>query len=62
MNKKELEKIERDVAREFPEDTALQQVHIARKLIAAKAKALGMTYFEYLMKVAQPRPATQASR
>lgn len=48
MNKKELDRIKKEVALEFPEDDALQQVHIARKIIAEKAKALGLTYFEYV--------------
>jgi len=48
LNDKELEKIKREVEREFPNDPAMQQVHIARKIIAKKAKEKGLTYLEYI--------------
>jgi len=48
LNDKELEKIKREVEREFPNDPAMQQVHIARKIIAKKAKKKGLTYLEYI--------------
>ena len=35
---KEIEKIKRVVEEEFPSDPALQQVHIARKIIAKEAE------------------------
>ena len=33
---------------EFPEDPALQQVHIARKIIAKEAQLEGLSFFEYV--------------
>ena len=48
LNEKELDKIKREVEREFPNDPAMQQVHIARKIIAKKAKEKGLTYLEYI--------------
>jgi len=48
VNDKEIEKIKREVEREFPNDPAMQQVHIARKIIAKKAKKKGLTYLEYI--------------
>lgn len=48
LNEKELDKIKREVEREFPNDPAMQQVHIARKIIAKKAKEKSLTYLEYI--------------
>ncbi len=45
--KKEMERIRKSVEREFPNDPALQQVHIARKIIAMEAKK-GLTFAEYV--------------
>ncbi len=36
------------VRREFPGDPALQQIHIARKLITEEADSKGMTLSEYI--------------
>jgi hypothetical protein len=36
------------VEEEFPEDPALQQIHIARKIIAKEAELKGLTFFEYI--------------
>jgi len=51
MNKikeKDIQKIKRMVEAEFPEDPALQQIHIARKIIAKEAELKGLTFFEYI--------------
>ena len=48
LNDKEIEKIKREVERKFPNDPAMQQVHIARKIITKKAKKKGLTYLEYI--------------
>lgn len=48
MKKERIEEIKRDVEREFPNDFALQQVHIARKLLAEKAKEKGVNFWEYV--------------
>ncbi len=48
LSKKEMDQIREAVGREFPNDPALQQVHIARKIISAKANREGLTFFEYI--------------
>ena len=45
---KEMEEIRKKVEKEFPDDPALQQIHIARKIIAREAENSGMSYFEYI--------------
>jgi len=44
----EIEKIKKDVEKEFPKDLALQQIHIARKIIAFEAKMQGLSYLDYI--------------
>jgi len=44
-----IDKMRIEVEHEFPSDLALQQVHIARKLIAKEAENLGLSLFEYLL-------------
>jgi len=53
VNDKEIEKIKREVEREFPNDPAMQQVHIARKIIAKKAKKKGLTYLKYIKQISE---------
>ena len=48
LEKEELEKIQKEIEREFPNDFAMQQVHIARKIIAKEAEKRGLTYLEYI--------------
>jgi hypothetical protein len=48
LEKKELEKIQKEIEGEFPNDFAMQQVHIARKIIAKEAEKRGLTYLEYI--------------
>ncbi|MGQ9723693.1 MAG: hypothetical protein ACUVXA_20530 [Candidatus Jordarchaeum sp.] len=48
LSEKEIEKIKRVVEEEFPNDPALQQVHIARKIIAKEAELEGLSFFEYV--------------
>lgn len=48
ITKKELEEIKKMVKEEFPNDPALQQVHIARKIIAREAEHKGLSYLEYI--------------
>lgn len=45
---KELDAIKKMVEEEFPCDPALQQVHIARKIIAREAEHEGLSYLEYI--------------
>jgi hypothetical protein len=44
LSKAEVNKIVAQQKKEFPGDWALQQVHIARKIISLKAKKAGMDY------------------
>ncbi|MCX6841982.1 MAG: hypothetical protein NTX53_06875 [candidate division WOR-3 bacterium] len=44
----ELKKIRKTVASEFPSDPALQQIHIAQRLIARQAASRGMTIPDYI--------------
>ena len=48
MDSRTLEIIKKEAAKEFPDDEALQQVHIARKIISLEAKAKGMTLIDYV--------------
>lgn len=43
-----LQEIKRIVEKEFPEDPALQQIHIARKVIAIEAEQKGLSFIEYI--------------
>jgi hypothetical protein len=45
---KELDVIKKTVEEEFPGDPALQQLHIARKIIAREAEHEGLSYVEYI--------------
>ena len=47
-SKMELRKIRKTVASEFPNDPALQQVHITQRLTAREAASRGMTIPEYI--------------
>lgn len=44
----EIEDIRKMVEEEFPEDPALQQVHMARKILAREAEHEGLTFLEYI--------------
>jgi hypothetical protein len=57
---KDLEEIQRLAAAEFPNDPAMQQVHVARKLIAQEAKRRGMTLLEYVASLRHTRHAPKA--
>jgi hypothetical protein len=48
IKEKDIQKITKMVEQEFPEDPALQQIHIARKIIAKEAELKGITFFEYI--------------
>lgn len=45
---KEMEMIRKRVEAEFPNDPALQQVHIARKIIARESELEGFSFLEYV--------------
>jgi hypothetical protein len=48
LSKTEMERIRKAAEKEFPNDPALQRVHIARKIISAKAKREGLSFFDYV--------------
>jgi len=48
IKERDIEEIRRTVEKEFPQDPALQQVHIARKIIAKEAELEGLSFFEYI--------------
>lgn len=48
LSESEIDAIRRTVEEEFPNDPALQQVHIARKIIALEAEKQGLSYVEYV--------------
>ena len=45
---KRSKKIQKDIEREFPADFALQQVHIARKLLSEEAKEKGIEFWKFI--------------
>lgn len=46
IKEKDMQEIKMMVEREFPDDPALQQVHIARKIIAKEAEIEGLSFLE----------------
>ncbi len=48
LSNEEMESIKKEVEKEFPADPALQQVHIARKIISKEAEKRGMDFFDYI--------------
>ena len=53
IKKKEIEKIEKMMEKEFPQDPALRQVHIARKIISKEAELAGLSFSEYIKLLAR---------
>ena len=45
---RDLDVIKKMAEKEFPGDPALQQVHMARKIIAREAEHEGLSYLEYI--------------
>ncbi|TFG25361.1 MAG: hypothetical protein EU529_01415 [Promethearchaeota archaeon] len=48
LNEDEINKIKKDIEKEFPNDFALQQIHIARKIIVRETEMKGLKYLEYI--------------
>lgn len=48
IKERDIEEIRKTVEKEFPNDPALQQVHIARKIIAKEAESEGLSFLEYI--------------
>ena len=58
MDKKEVEKIQKEIEKEFPHDHALQQIHMARKILAKEEESKGMTYLEHIKSVSKDTGST----
>ena len=48
VKKERIKEIKKEIEKEFPSDFALQQVHIARKLLSEEAKEKKMNFLEYV--------------
>jgi hypothetical protein len=48
ITEEKLEEIKKIVKEEFPDDPALRQVHMARKIIVKKAEHEKLNYLEYI--------------
>jgi hypothetical protein len=48
IKEKDIQEIKTIVEREFPDDPALQQIHIARKILAKEAELEGLSFLEYV--------------
>ena len=48
LKENDIKKIKKMGEEEFPNDPALQQVHIARKIIAKEAELKGLSFLEYI--------------
>ena len=53
LSKEEIEQIKKEVAKEFPCDTALQQLHIARKILSREATKTGLSIVNYVISLRQ---------
>ena len=47
LSEEEIEEIRREVMEEFPDDPALQQVHMARRILALEAKKQGKSLADH---------------
>jgi hypothetical protein len=48
----QIQDITQAMEKEFPEDPALQEIHIARRIMRLESEQLGMDYFSYLTQLA----------
>ncbi|MGQ4876667.1 MAG: hypothetical protein ACP6IY_21580 [Promethearchaeia archaeon] len=48
LKKEEIEKIKKKIELEIPNDMALQQIHIARKILLREAEIRGLKYLDYI--------------
>ena len=58
ITKAEMNWIRAGVEKEFPNDPALQQVHIARKVLSREAEKEGLSFGEYIMKRSKRKSQT----
>ena len=61
IREKDMQEIKMMVQKEFPDDPALQQVHIARKIIAKEAEIEGLSFLEYTRLLAETVKKAQQS-
>ena len=59
LNQKEIEKIKKEIEHEFPNDIALQQIHIARKIFAIETEKKGLKYLGYIKLITKDMKAIQ---
>jgi len=52
LTPKEIATIRESVEQQFPYDSALQEVYIARKILRQEAEQLGLDYLSYIKQVA----------
>lgn len=45
---KYVEDVTSEIQKEFPNDPALQQIHIARKILTKQAEEKGMSFIDYI--------------
>lgn len=48
MNSQTLNKIEREMAKEFAGDPALRQIHLARKILSQEAREKNLSFVDYI--------------
>jgi hypothetical protein len=48
IKQRDIKKIRQTIKKEFPNDPALQQINIARKIIAKEAELENMSFLEYV--------------
>jgi hypothetical protein len=51
LDKNEIKKIKKEMEKEFPHDKALQQIHMARKILAKEAELKGISYLDYIKSI-----------
>jgi hypothetical protein len=59
LDKNDMDEIKKEIEREFPNDLALQQVHVARKILAREAELKGMKYLDYIKSITKNIDAIQ---
>ncbi len=59
LREEDIERIKSEVELEFPNDFALQQIHIARKIITKEAEMKGLSYLDYIKLLTKDTKAIQ---
>ncbi len=53
LSDEEIRSLQTPVQREFPDDLALQEVHLARQILSKEAEQCGMPYLQYIKTLAR---------